>query len=455
MDPINYTQDIATPFQSAMQGFQAGTAIQDTQFKQRAREFELQQVQQQQQAAIAQQQQQREVINGLLKNPSASGDDYARAMVLVPGLEKQFKQAWEIKSKEQQQALLYDLSQWGAAIENGKPEVTSQAIRNRADATEAKNGVTPETKAWRAQADSIDADPEFSGMMIKGMLAAHPDGKAVIDGLAALAKERRDAAKGPADLMTAKAEAKIKSAQAGVAVPMAQAELESKQATTDKTISETQIATANQLNKMPGIDIPESARKIVNDSALAAQTSREFANKAEDLATQILAADPASFLAGTQEWLKKATGNQGYISQLRNETNRMLAGDAMRTYRAAAPGNFSDSDLKQAMTGLPDENAPPAMMASYLRGVAKVQRYYAQIEDARAEWISQVGSPYKSNKDIEVTGIRVPRGTTFNEFIGKSFKPVGSQTQPEVSNDAASRLMQKYGGGSGGATGSY
>jgi hypothetical protein len=135
----------------------------------------------------------------------------------------------------------------------------------------------------------------------------------------------------------------------------------------------------------------------------------------------------------------------------------MLTGDAMRAYRAAAPGTFSDADLKQAMAGLPDEKTPPAQMASYLRGVAKIQNYNAQIEDSRAEWISQVGSPYKAGKDIQIGDIRVPRGTTFNEFVTKAVKPVGAQTQPKVGGDAASRLMQLYGGGaaSSGATGSY
>jgi hypothetical protein len=466
MEPINYNQDIATPFQSAMQGFQAGTAIQDTQFKQRAREQELQFLQQQHQFTNQQHDtalQQQRIMGTLASNPNATADDYAKVITMIPANREGLAKAWEIKSKGQQAALLGDLAQYGSALQAGRPDLVYQAMNQRADAMEKTGGETNESRVLRAQAETIKVHPELGFGMIKAMTAMHPDGKTIIDGWASLGTQKREADKAPAELVSANAKAVTDTATANVASPRARADLLNAQGVnaeriarlgldTDKFTSEMQLK-VQELNRKPGmIDLPESAQKIVNESASSALVSRQVAAKSEDLAAQLLAADPNSFAAGAQEWIKKNTGMADYVSQLRNETNRMLAGDAMRAYRAAAPGTFSDADLKQAMKGLPDEKTPVAQMASYLRGVAKIQNYNAQIEDARADWISQVGSPYKSNKDIQIGDIRVPRGTTFNDFVMQRIKPVGAQTQPEVGGNAASRLMQKYGGG---ATGSY
>jgi hypothetical protein len=459
MDPINYNQDIATPFQSAMQGFQAGTAIQDTQFKQRAREFELQQAQ----LAGQQQQQQQQIMAKLASNPNATGKDFAKAILMIPANREGIAKAWETKNKAQQDALLGDLAQYGSALQAGRPDLVYQAMHQRADSMEKTGGETNESRVLRAQAETIKVHPELGFGMIEAMAAMHPDGKKVVDAWASLKIQKREDQKLPGELSKLKAEAEkaateaeISAAKAGVAVPLARAELLNAQGiNAERSAKSTREQEALDLEHRRfiaeqaatpgGVKLSEPMRKIAEDAADGALTSRQSASKAGDLAAQLTKADPNSFLAGTHEWIKKYTGQQDYITSLRNETNRMLAGDAMRAYRAAAPGTFSDADLKQAMKGLPDEKAPVAQMASYLRGIERIHKISADISDAKSEWISQVGSSYKSAKDMQIGDTVVPRGTTFNQYVQQKFKSSGAQTQPEQGADAAARLMQKWG----------
>lgn len=184
MSPIDYTSafaDLPAPGDSFLKGLQGGLAIRQVQAQQ-----------QQQQAALDQQQRQQQVIRQLIANPAAGAEEYANAALLVPGMSEQFKQAWETKSTAAAKQHLSDLSQWGAALQNKQPQIVIDAMNERADAMEnTANGPTRESQALRAQAQTIKEHPEFGGFMIKSMLAAHPDGKNVVDAISALGVEQR------------------------------------------------------------------------------------------------------------------------------------------------------------------------------------------------------------------------------------------------------------------------
>lgn len=204
MDPINYNVAVANPLANALQGYQQGMGI-----------SQAQQAQAAQQRQAAAQEQQSQVINGLMNNPNASAEDYAKAQVLVPQLSEQLGKAWSTKNTAQQQAQISDLSQWSAAIQNGQPQIAIDAMKARADAMEnTNNGPTPDSKALRSQADAIAAHPEFGNFMIKSLLAAHPDGKKVIDNIVAQSKVAREEALAPAELRTANAKAGESEAEA-------------------------------------------------------------------------------------------------------------------------------------------------------------------------------------------------------------------------------------------------
>ena len=199
-DPYDYTSAFANlpaPGASFLQGIQNGAALTDLQTQQK-----------QKQIALAQQQRQQQVIQSLASNPNASADDYAKAAILVPELTAQFKQAWDTKSAAQQQNQLNQMVQWSSAIQSGQPKIASDGMRAQADAIENTVGApTPESKALRAKADQVDANPNAANFILKSMIAANPKGKAAIDGIVALGQEQRASDLAPAAVRKANADA--------------------------------------------------------------------------------------------------------------------------------------------------------------------------------------------------------------------------------------------------------
>jgi hypothetical protein len=239
MDPINYSIDVQSPFQAALQGYQAGAAIRNDQ-----------QAQQQQQQAALQQQQQAKVIQALVSNPNPTAEDYANATLLVPGMKDQFKQAWETRSAQQQQNDLGHISQVYGALQGGDSTVAAtlldqraQALRNAGNETEAKHAET--------MAGVVRAHPEFAKTMIGMKLAAIPGGDKVIEGAAKLrGEDRADELQGPA-VEKAKAEAKSAATAAKFAESNAALDLEKKgwdikKVQTDITVAKQNVAIATQ-----------------------------------------------------------------------------------------------------------------------------------------------------------------------------------------------------------------
>lgn len=194
LTPVDYSLNVATPFASAMQGYQAGAAIRDDQQNQALRAQQLAQQQ-------AQQQQQQQVIGALINNPNPTAADYTHAALLVPGYKDQINQGWERLNAEQQQSHLSDASQWYAAIQNGQPQIAVNAMNQRADAMDAAAGKpTQQSQALRTQAQMIDIHPEFGAKNLGMMLASIPGGDKVITGVGALGDQGRAADQAPADL---------------------------------------------------------------------------------------------------------------------------------------------------------------------------------------------------------------------------------------------------------------
>ena len=435
MGPIDYSIDVQTPFQSALQGYQAGAAIRDDQA-----------VQQQKTAALQQQQRQSMVIQQLMAKPNANAEDYSKAMIQVPGLKDQLKQAWDTKNTAQQQSQISNITQWTSAIQTGKPEIASGLMRKQADAMESTaGGPTRESQALKAQADVVDAHPEFAGTMMKALLAAHPEGGKVITALSTLGKEQRDSAMAPAEQGIKEAEAKIKGAEAQAApetVILKNAEVRSQinersarlGLDKDKLQSEVELK-LYELKQKQG-ELPEYVAKDLSAAATEAISSQQSATKMDDLANQIEAAAktmPSGIQAKVGESWKAAFGNQNDLTRIRAEYNRIVTPAAMAAYKTVASGSTSDRDIDTAMTGVPKDTDSPARMASFLRGAAKLQKYDSILSNAKAEWLGEVRNLGKANKDVEIDGVKVPAGTTFKQFTDSYLKRKVVESRPYMS----------------------
>lgn len=443
MEPTNYSIDVATPFQSAMQGYSGGVAIRNDQL-----------AQQQQQVALQQQQQQQQMLSQLANNPNATGNDYARVMTAIPSLAEPLAKTWTMKNDAQQQAFVSDSLKWGAAIINGQPNIAVEQMKQRAQAMEqAAGGPTQESQAMLHNAQALELHPQLGLGIMQAALAAGGDkGKQAADTLKTLGEAARAQAQAPADLAIKNAEAGIKGAEAAVAPQKVSADIANvnSQITNragqlaldqDKLASETGLKVLELRRKPGAIDLPASAETIINEAAGKAQLARQSAAQMSDLADQFEKADPRALGAGTGEALANLTGQQDYVTALRKEYIRLRAEGVAKIL---PPGPASDKDIQIAMAGFPPETANAQQLSSFMRGMAKLQTYEAQVQDARSEWVNQVGNLGKPARDIEVGGITVPAGSTFSDYAKKALKPVGAQTAaPAVG--IKERLLKTYG----------
>lgn len=447
MNPINYSVDVATPFASALQGYQAGAAIRNDQ-----------QQQQQQQVAQAQQLKQQQLLAGLANKPNATADDYASVMTQIPGIAEQLQKAWTTKSTAQQQSHASDLLQWGAAIKSGKPEFAVSQMTARADAMEQAGGPTPESKGLRMQAQVIQEDPQFALGQFQAMLIGSPLGKDAAEALAKFGGEARAQELQPGLVAKGAAEATTAGVTAQFALPEAQqklqtgvwgnsntrSQIEERAARLgldkDKLMSETQIKVA-EMNQKFG-QLPDDARKLVNDSTLTAVSSEQQVQQYQQLAGQIDSLG-GSWGAGStaHEWLKRTIGSEEAVSALKREYTRMASQGVIKLL---PPGPASDKDIENAKAGIPNASASPEVMSSYLRGMAKISAYDAVLNNAKAEWAGAVQHLGRTKADIEIDGVKVPAGATFNDFARKylATKSDALNASATVSNRGYMRFAQ-------------
>ena len=215
MQPYNFSigGNLPDPSQAFTSGMQQGNAVLQLDRQQQQQALELQA----QQQALRAQEQYSAAVNEVLAKPSGAG--YARLMTLRPKEAEGMAKAWAALSAEKQQAGLSDLTQWTAAVENGRPDLAITAMNARADMIDRDaGGKSAEGEALRAQAKILEADPTTGARLVLApMLYAHPDGKRALDNITIQAGEARAAAKAPAELRTANAGAKKAEADATTA----------------------------------------------------------------------------------------------------------------------------------------------------------------------------------------------------------------------------------------------
>ena len=419
MGPIDYSSQlnaVPSPADSFLQGFQGFNAVRQANFQQ-----------QQQQLQLAQQQQLQQDLAGISQNPTP--DAIAKLSVKYPQLSEQFKRSYDMLNQQQQEAKLNSAVPVYAALQSGRPDLAAQKLRDTAAAMQ-NSGQADDAKRTLAWADLIENHPEqaklSSGLLLSSVMG--PDKFAST--FASLGQEGRAQDKAPADLRTANAEATIKEAAAAVAPQTEAQKLQTgalNNANTlsqineraarlgldkDKLTTDTQIK-LTELNQKFGV-LPDDARKLVNDSALTAVSSEQQVQQYQQLAGQIDALGGSWGMgSGAHEWLKRATGNEDAVSALKREYTRMASQGVIKLL---PPGPASDKDIANAKEGIPNANASPEVMASYLRGIAKLSAYDAVLNNAKAEWAGAVQHLGRAKTDITIDGTKVPAGTTFNEF---------------------------------------
>ncbi|QNY18278.1 hypothetical protein IC765_19620 (plasmid) [Acinetobacter seifertii] len=460
VSPIDYSVDVMNPFQQAMQGFNQGTQIAANQQALAAQRAEEARKQQQ---YLALQQQQKDMYE-FSQNPNKTFGDFVTFTTRYPQLTDQYKKSWEIMNEGQRQQSLSTAAQVMSAIKSGSPDVAQEILEEQAKAYE-NSGQKESAFNMRRMKGLVKKDPSniYTTLGLFGSTVS-PDEFAPM--LEKMGSNERAEQMQPYQIAETQAKTKLTNAQTQGQVIDNQYAPAEKQSSINQTQSQTALNYANIQNMAEqrqidrdtletetslklqelnpsNVKLTEGAQKLVNDTMLASVASEQSANQQNDLANRIESAGGGyGAFSKFSEWIKGQTGNQGAMSQLRNEYTRIRNSQAIKNL---PPGPATDKDIEMALKGFPPETADSKTIASFLRGMAKMNQRDAAYQQMQAEWVNQVGNMGSAKRDVEILGVKVPTGTTFSGYatknIGKALKTQSNQAlQRQISTGQRSYM---------------
>lgn len=447
MQPYNYNIDIATPFDTMLRGYQAGSTMRDMaeqrEFKQQQMALAVQEAQQKQAAQASMQQD----LALLARNPNPTARDYTAVMTKYPQLSEHFKKSWDILSADQQQQKLQDVTKVYSALQNGSPQTAVDFLREQATALR-NTGKEQEAKASEALARTVELQPGTARTMAGAQLAALMGADKFAAMQATMGGERRAEQVAPFEVQKRAAEATKLSAEAlnspqrlalentltagQVRAIDAKIENDASRLALDRDKLQSEVQMKLHEMQQKGTTLTDDARKLVNESAQASVTAGQTAGKMEQLAEKLNAVQiTGGVFARGSEAINRVFGGQDELTRLRNEYTRLRSTQVLKNL---PPGPATDRDIEIASRGFPDETANKDTIVAFLRGMAKLNRIEGDMSNAKAEWANAVGHLGRAANDIEIDGVRVPARTTFAEFTNKYLerKQEGYQAQEQV-----------------------
>lgn len=453
VSPIDYTLDVVNPFQAALQGYNQGTIIASNQDALEAKRLEEARKQQQ---FLAQQLQQKDMYEFSLI-PNKTYDDFVNFTTRYPQLTEQYKKSWEIMDGGQRQQALSTAAQVMSAIRAGSPEVVQEIYEEQAKAYE-NSGQKESAFNMRRMAGLAKKDPAnmYTTLGLFGMAVSPDEFAPMMDkmGTNIRADEMQpyEIAESQAKTGLVKAQTQgqtientykpqqlqgsINQTQSQIAVNYATIENMAERLGLDKDKLATETELKLQELNPSNIKLSDGSQKLVNDYMVASVASEQTANQQLDLANRIQAAGGGvGRLSSWNEKLKELTGNQDSLTNLRNEYTRIRNSQAIKML---PPGPATDRDIEMALKGFPPETADSKAIASFLRGMAKMNQRDAAYQQMQAEWINQVGGMGSTKRDVEVLGVKIPTGTTFQKFATANMnKALKTQSNQAVQRQVA------------------
>ena len=417
-EPYNYMIQIPSMFERISQ-LQAIDA-QDEQAKafQQDREMKLAA----QNMAMEQRKRQNAAIDSLIQHPNPTTRDFNLTAMQVPKDQAEIiqKAGAAIDEDTQKKHLLFG-GQVLSSIVSDRPEVAIQMLDEK---YQSETNAGRDGRIFKTVSKAIAADPKIGFKTWGAILAAVPGGINVIDAVLKAQKGPSEVAKSESDAEKARIEAEFarENAEAGLGLTRANIKNVLDQVDNrgkvlgldrDKLISEMQLKLKEMEQK--GNQHDSESRKAINTAMGESAVAMQYSGKLNDLAERILQAGGGSGYGTTiaQYW-KNTFGKQTDWDQLRNEYVRIKNIQAIKNL---PKGSSSDADVELALQGLPPEGSNAEYISRFLRGTAKLSVMESKIKAAEADWVDSVKSLGRPPKDINVQGIRVAAGTSFNEFM--------------------------------------
>ena len=162
--------------------------------------------------------------------------------------------------------------------------------------------------------------------------------------------------------------------------------------------------------------------KQIKENNEAARAAAIKAASADSIAKRFEETNPVGGIFSTVEESTKAfLGLQDETSLLKTEANRLITGNAVQNLPR---GPASDKDIALVLAGEPPANANWETMASYARGIAKMQRAEQEYFENKALWFDMYGdetgfATFKQKQvvDEELAGIfgQIPTQATTSD----------------------------------------
>lgn len=470
MGPIDYTMQVRNPVDSLLGGLKTGMELRQFQD---ARD-EQQRIKEQQQLAL---QEQNKFFSEFLAKPNKTGQDYADAMIRYPHLADNMKKSFDLAEPERQKNILEQASLVHAAALSGKHEIAVDMIKKQKEAAE-NSGDTKRAAALDAMLKTGEASPQAlelsTGMFLNSVLGVDK----YAQNFGNLVSAETSLKTAPATVKEAEAKAKTAGIAAQYADTLTKLGIAKTKAETNKILTETKNIT-DQYNldrdkfmsefqlkmeefgqKTQYADMPSDVKTLVNESVQSSILSGQMADEASTLADQIESnRDELGGWKGINtvgEWLKSQFGSQDEITALRQRYSKLTTQSNLAQYKKVSPGPQTDKDAEIAMKGVPSDTANPQAMVDYLRAMARIQRFDATYGNAKSEWVASVGSLGKTKRDIEVDGVEIPAGSTFNDFASVYLKQKAEEQEMQKRQEGATSrgymgFAKKPVGGAGGS----
>lgn len=413
-----------------MQGINDAQTIMMNQIKLQGLRGEMQQ--QQQAAAAAAQQEQRNKAN--LDSFFQSGDKSSLYRFLLdnPKMAEAGKAVMGGVSEDQKRDVLSFGARFDSALSNGATDIAKSLLNERIKAAQNSGDVNTVT-SLKTYADALGSGDKTR---INAIHRQHQLEMALMDGdyaknLGAYGDEIRKQQMQPSTVQKSQAEAQIKQSEAQYANADNQASLQAKltgievalrnaASTEERNRLEREKSTVElQMKMAKGVDIPPAMLTVQAEAAKQAVAARNAAASSLVLADEFSKIPEGRLfgrgVTGFEEWVRSQVGGEDKLTELRQQymtlRNKLVGVDA------ADFKPLSNTDLQMLMGGYPNENSSPEYIANFLRKYAKAQEIAARNEEAKTEWISQVGNMGSTRQPIEINGVVVPKGTSYSKYI--------------------------------------
>lgn len=407
LDLTNAFARVPSAFDSALAGVNRGRE-----------EVQLRAAQEQ---AAQRQQEVQAALDGLRANPNPTGRDFANVMLQIPELQEQLKAPMDLLEKDAMEQNRSQALQVYSAMIAGQADIAKGIIERDIEAAE-NSGDEEGAAAGKAMLQLIDMDPEAAKTSMGLHLAASFGDE--FDNVLKTLQERQGAPKREieTDALGRKRFVdsgelifpEIKTPEA----PTPREEFDIQERRQDLAESEAErlagkMSAASEAALIQAQDAAQDSDVAVSELLSVAS---EFDQLDQDTA--------AGFAGKAREALRGFLGAEDDITRLRKRYNQIKNNQVMQNL---PPGVASDKDIEIAMSGFLKDTANPQTAASFLRGLAKMEKINGEFQAFKADWLSREGNPrgmFKAWKD------------QFDEAQqeGPDFTKVPSDIEPELWN---------------------